>query len=197
LKKLLAIALVIALAFGTFCACAAGIVDYIRGQGFTPSSSDNADGTIRCDLIVTGSSWAAVEWSDSALVYSVSGDEERVARLYLDALGMGAWDSCRYVLENKARISYGANSAKRCETLAEYIDAVQGALDLPPLATEAPNRAETPSSLFYVVNTNTRKFHYPNCPSVRTIKAKNRKDYHGSREELIAKGYSPCKRCRP
>lgn len=49
----------------------------------------------------------------------------------------------------------------------------------------------------YVVNTNTRKFHRPECSSVKDIKEKNRKDFHGSREELIEEGYEPCKRCNP
>ena len=40
----------------------------------------------------------------------------------------------------------------------------------------------------YVLNTNTKKFHYPYCSSVPTIKQKNRKDFTGSRDELIEMG---------
>lgn len=49
----------------------------------------------------------------------------------------------------------------------------------------------------YILNKNTKKFHYESCSSVSTIKAKNRRDYEGSRDELIQSGYSPCKRCNP
>lgn len=49
----------------------------------------------------------------------------------------------------------------------------------------------------YVLNTNTRKFHYPNCDSADRIKPKNRKEYNGTREEVIEMGYEPCKRCNP
>ena len=49
----------------------------------------------------------------------------------------------------------------------------------------------------YVLNTNTRKFHYPYCDSADKIKPKNRKEYSGTREEVIAMGYEPCKRCNP
>ena len=49
----------------------------------------------------------------------------------------------------------------------------------------------------YVVNRNTKKFHYPYCDSVNDMKAKNRIDFTGSREELIDMGYTPCKRCNP
>ena len=49
----------------------------------------------------------------------------------------------------------------------------------------------------YVLNTNTHKFHVPNCSSVETIKKKNRKDVNESREQIISEGYTPCKRCDP
>ena len=49
----------------------------------------------------------------------------------------------------------------------------------------------------YVLNTNSHKFHYPDCKSVGDISPQNREDFHGSRDELIAMGYSPCKRCKP
>ena len=49
----------------------------------------------------------------------------------------------------------------------------------------------------YVLNTNTKKFHYPWCSSADDIKAKNRKDFTGTKEEVISQGYVPCKRCNP
>ncbi|HCC03554.1 MAG TPA: hypothetical protein DEP51_01660 [Clostridiales bacterium] len=49
----------------------------------------------------------------------------------------------------------------------------------------------------YVLNTNTKKFHYPSCGSVKQISEKNKQEYEGSRNDLISKGYAPCKRCNP
>lgn len=49
----------------------------------------------------------------------------------------------------------------------------------------------------YILNTNTHKIHYPDCPSVEDIKAKNKKEYNGSKEELLANGYTECDRCKP
>lgn len=49
----------------------------------------------------------------------------------------------------------------------------------------------------YVLNKNTKKFHYPSCSSADDIKPKNRQDVNKSREEIIASGYVPCKRCNP
>ena len=57
-----------------------------------------------------------------------------------------------------------------------------------------PVRTET---LSYVVNTRTGKFHRPDCESVWDIWKNNRMDYTGSREELIEKGYIPCRVCNP
>ncbi len=49
----------------------------------------------------------------------------------------------------------------------------------------------------YILNVSSRKFHLPDCPSVSAIKEKNREDYHGSRDNLIAEGYEPCQNCNP
>ncbi len=57
----------------------------------------------------------------------------------------------------------------------------------------------TDEGITYVYNSNTEKFHYPDCPSVKDIKPKNRVDLNCSREELLNtyKGAKPCKRCNP
>lgn len=49
----------------------------------------------------------------------------------------------------------------------------------------------------YVLNTSSKKFHLPDCPSVGSMSEKNRQEYHGTREELIAQGYEPCGSCHP
>lgn len=49
----------------------------------------------------------------------------------------------------------------------------------------------------YIINTNTGKFHKTECNSVAKMKAKNKKEFTGSREKLIAEGYEPCGNCRP
>lgn len=49
----------------------------------------------------------------------------------------------------------------------------------------------------YVLNTNTKRFHYTFCPSVNEMKDKNKQEYTGSREFLIDSGFVPCGRCNP
>lgn len=60
-----------------------------------------------------------------------------------------------------------------------------------------PVVAEQMKQADYICNTNTGKFHYPDCKSVRDMKEKNKKAHIGSREELIQQGFSPCGNCKP
>ena len=62
--------------------------------------------------------------------------------------------------------------------------------------TNNANSAENVTS-DYVLNTNTKKFHKPDCASVSQMKEKNRQFFSGSREELINQGYEPCGNCKP
>ena len=68
-----------------------------------------------------------------------------------------------------------------------------------PPATTQPPETDPPADngRDYVVNTSTKKFHYPSCSSADDIKDSNRWDYHGTRDDLIDMGYVPCKRCDP
>lgn len=58
--------------------------------------------------------------------------------------------------------------------------------------SEAPDQNAT-----YILNENSKKIHTPDCPSVQDTKPKNRKEYHGSLQELLDDGYTGCKNCNP
>lgn len=64
------------------------------------------------------------------------------------------------------------------------------------LHTEPIAKSESIST-GYILNRNTKKFHYPYCHSVKRMKESNKLSFSGSRSEVIAKGYSPCGNCRP
>lgn len=49
----------------------------------------------------------------------------------------------------------------------------------------------------YILNTNTKKFHLKICSSAKNLPDKNREEYSGNRNDLISKGYEPCKKCNP
>ncbi len=64
-----------------------------------------------------------------------------------------------------------------------------------PVPTAAPDM--DPVELQYILNTSSKRFHLPDCSSVRDMKASNREDYIGTRDALLARGYKPCGRCNP
>ena len=63
--------------------------------------------------------------------------------------------------------------------------------------TTTTTAAQKPAAKTYVLNTNTKKFHYPDCHSVKQIAQKNYAESDSSRESLISQGYSPCGNCHP
>ena len=73
--------------------------------------------------------------------------------------------------------------------------------DTPKYTTEtssAPNDEDDSISdeYSYVGNTNSHKFHFPDCKSVEQMKEKN-KCFFSSRDEAISRGFVPCKNCNP
>lgn len=49
----------------------------------------------------------------------------------------------------------------------------------------------------FVLNTNTKKFHRPDCRYASDITEDNKRSFHGERDNLITQGYSPCGSCKP
>lgn len=65
------------------------------------------------------------------------------------------------------------------------------------VSTPVPTPEPAANVGYYVLNTNTMKFHLPNCSSISKMKASNRWDVEMTRDEVIAMGYVPCKKCYP
>lgn len=104
-------------------------------------------------------------------------------------------------------IDYGTGESM-LEEDATPLPNVSGAESAPDTASEgagageasekgATGSAEDKGVAEYVLNTNSKKFHIPSCSSVDQMSPKNREDVEDTRENLIAKGYDPCKRCNP
>ena len=49
----------------------------------------------------------------------------------------------------------------------------------------------------YILNTNSKKIHRPDCDSVSQMSQRNKKETNQSKEELIKDGYTPCQSCNP
>lgn len=102
-------------------------------------------------------------------------------------------------------IDYGTGESMLEEEATPLPD-VSGAESVPGAASEGAGEAsekgatgsnEGKGVAEYVLNTNSKKFHRPDCSSVGQMSAKNREDVEDTRENLIANGYDPCKRCNP
>ena len=114
------------------------------------------------------------------------------------------------VQPSSAAVSANANANAQAQD--ESVSAGNGAADVNDLSRSSPQ--ETPSvqesvqeseqesvqddvSAVYVLNTNSKIFHRPDCPVAGKIKASNQKSFTGSRADLIAQGYEPCEICKP
>ena len=70
-------------------------------------------------------------------------------------------------------------------------------IDYPLESEESTVDSNEDTTTTYILNTNTKKFHYPYCDSVNEMKDKNKQIFTGTREEVIETGYSPCGKCKP
>lgn len=77
-------------------------------------------------------------------------------------------------------------------TLAPPSATVKTTSAVPVAATKSGSSKGT-----YVLNTSSKKFHYAWCDSVKKMAAHNRKNFTGTRKEVVAMGYVPCKICNP
>lgn len=60
---------------------------------------------------------------------------------------------------------------------------------------EDTQREDTQAVSSYVLNTNTKKVHFPDCRDVDRIALKNRVDSNEPLEEILRQGYEPCGHC--
>jgi len=65
------------------------------------------------------------------------------------------------------------------------------------VAKENSESSEEEKVVTYVGNANSHKFHKPGCSSVGDMAEHNKVFFYGDRQEVVDKGYQPCKRCNP
>lgn len=81
-------------------------------------------------------------------------------------------------------------------TMAPTLEPTLQPTKTPTEEIEEPQEVKTQGT-DYILNTNTKKFHYLTCSSVKQMKDQNKKEYNGSRDDVISMGYDPCKKCNP
>lgn len=89
----------------------------------------------------------------------------------------------------------GTQGGQSSTTIAAATTPTESAVAATP--TPEPVVEQVPQGTTYILNTNTKKFHYPSCGSVKQMKESNKQSYTGSRDDVIAIGYVPCKKCNP
>lgn len=107
-----------------------------------------------------------------------------------------------YNVQPGVEIDYATGDSKR----ADSSNTAQTPSTVAPVPAQEPDDSVSPDNpgtgndtvqTDYFLNTNTKKFHYPTCSSVKDMKDKNKQEFHGTRDEVITNGYSPCGRCKP
>lgn len=108
-----------------------------------------------------------------------------------------------YNIQPGYRINYATGQAWGEETTAIQtpepeivsLEITDTSEDMPEFRAILPGEGE--ELLTYVLNTKTKRFHYPYCNGVLDMKDENREDFYGTRDEAIERGYKPCGTCNP
>ena len=100
--------------------------------------------------------------------------------------------------DGSSEVTDGATGADQ-EEAAEDGDTEKTEEDADENGTEAEQPTDQSEAVesTYIVNTNTGKFHRPDCSSVKRMKESNKSEITTTRDELISEGYEPCKNCNP
>lgn len=130
-----------------------------------------------------------------AFCYNVQPDIEidyATGESFVKAVGSGDDDVLALIGDPGAE-----NDASVTRSAAEETPANEPEDEAPASAVEEEPEVEEPEEITYILNTNTKKFHYPYCKSVKSMKDKNKRETTQSRDEIIRQGYDPCKNCNP
>lgn len=194
LTRVLAVALLIAL-IGTS-ACAATLpqlLKYAKSKGFTVKTKSTT--VNKPTLIYAESSKKAdkLTWTDNSkksytITASKAAAKTRLRELYVYLARNYKWKSCTYKLNGVIELGFNVKKAKKFfKTIAAFRTGAKKYI-----ADKKPADGST-----YVLNTSTKKFHYPTCRDVAKMSAKNKETVTKTRASIIADGYSPCGHCHP
>lgn len=77
----------------------------------------------------------------------------------------------------------------------DYATGKSSLADSTPAATK--KAAADSKEQKYVLNTNSKKIHLPDCSGAKNISAGNKKEYTGTKDSLLKQGYTACGICKP
>ena len=196
--KMLLVALLalVLLCTSTMAESTSPVLDYARNTlMLTPETMEQGFNLDSLNLLVSASGDPVITWTDSAnsIAYAITGAQDDMLDAYTDMVFLHQWDSCSVFVDNELTLDY--DPLGHLDSYEKYAEAVKAYFEPEVAEASAPEIVDVGQD--YVLNTNTKKFHFPSCSSVNQMKSKNRQDYHGSRDDLIARGYKPCGNCKP
>ena len=107
-------------------------------------------------------------------------------------------DSDRQNADSQSRTEETVSAETKSSTLPPVQDDTKQAEENAETHSESEQTVtDSKTDTKYMLNKNTKKFHYSDCVSVRAMSEKNKLPSDEDRETIIAKGYSPCGRCNP
>lgn len=128
-----------------------------------------------------------------------AGDELVCRGVVVSAASVGSdtiqiFEYC-YNVQPGVAIDYATGQSRLADT--SFTPEGPESRSVPEPEAAAPTPTPERPQVTYVLNTNTYRFHRPSCPSVDEMNQRNRRDFYGTREELIEMNYRPCGRCDP
>lgn len=188
MKKITLYCVLFMLAFTTCTACVAGSSD-------APSSSLSED-SLSSKEDYTANSQNAVLSSSPSISKKPISSSSKAESLQSSDSSSSKLESSQSSTSSSSKAELPQNSASSSSNTEPYSSTPVVIPPAEPSISDDSTDPE-PTGRDYVLNTNTMKFHYPSCSSAKKIKAHNRADFNGTREELIDRGYDPCGNCHP
>ena len=135
-------------------------------------------------------------------ITGIQSDEVKICRVLAEIIDpMGSHNKgvffLRLFMKNVLRIDVSEDELATAKVYVECHTVADRRIDITIVVSKPTQENDNSSSLTYIANKNTKKFHYPTCSSVEQMKESNKKYLNCTRDQAIQQGYEPCGRCCP
>jgi len=186
------ILLLVLLGTGASAATLPSLLKYAKSQGFTVKVKSSAVTKATLEYAEYAKKKDTLTWTDGkkksyVITAPVTSEKAKLLDLYVYMLSKYTkWKACSFKVDKVIIYGYNIKKAKTVyKTLASYRKVVK------------KHVVEFKGSHTYVLNTSTKKFHYPGCNDVGKMNPENKEVVTADRNEIIRAGYSPCGHCNP
>lgn len=177
---------------GASAATLPSLLKYAKNQGFTVKVKTSTVTKPTLDYAEFSKKKDTLTWTDGrkksyVISATPTSEKARLLDLYMYMLSKySKWKACSFKIDKVVVYGYNVKKAKTVyKTLAPFRKAVK------------KHVVEFKGSHTYVLNTSTKKFHYPSCNDVGKMNPENKEVVTADRNEIIRAGYSPCGHCNP